>query len=264
MNVETKDSWIQTEQGALFARAWTTQDSAIHDAPIVLLHDSIGCVELWRGFPAALATSTRRTVNAYDRLGFGRSDPHPGRLEIGFIRDEAHTFFPLVRAHFGFDAFVALGHSVGGIMATYCAAQYRAACQALVTESAQTYPEDKTLDGIRAAKEQFGQPEHFQRLQRYHGDKTRWVLDAWINTWLSPEFASWSLRDVLPQVRCQTLAIHGTEDEYGSTVHAERIAGSVSGPSELVLMPGVRHVPHREQEQQVVSHVARFLDKLAK
>jgi len=264
MNVETKDSWIRTEHGALFARCWTSPDPAIPDAPIVLLHDSIGCVELWRGFPATLAAATRRTVIAYDRLGFGRSDPHPGRLEIDFIGDEAHTFFPLVRAHFGFDAFVALGHSVGGIMATYCAARYGAACQALVTESAQTFAEDKTLDGIRAAKEQFRQPEHFQRLQRYHGDKTSWVLDAWINTWLSPEFSSWSLGDVLPQVRCPTLAIHGTEDEYGSTVHPERIVRSVAGPAELALMPGVRHVPHREQEPEVASLVARFLDKLAK
>ena len=77
------DQWVEHPQGRLFTRTWMpadVPDAARHAGPIVLFHDSLGCVELWRDFPARLGLATRRRVIAYDRLGFGRSDPHPGRL----------------------------------------------------------------------------------------------------------------------------------------------------------------------------------------
>lgn len=85
------------------------------------------------------------------------------------------------------------------------------------------------------------------------------MLDAWIDTWLSPEFAGWSLAAVLPRVTCPTLAIHGGDDEYGSALHPETIARLASGPAQIEILPGVRHVPHREREQWVAQRVAAFI-----
>jgi len=198
-------------------------------------------------------------VIAYDRLGFGQSDRRTDKLTIDFIREEAECFFPALRDQLDFDRFVVFGHSVGGGMATYCAAKFASECEALITESAQAFVEDKTRASILEAKELFEQFEPFERLQRYHGDKTRWVLGAWIDTWLAPEFADWSLQATLPQVICPTLVIHGSEDEYGSKVHPESIANLVSGPSEMEIMPETRHVPHREQEEWVARRVASFI-----
>ena len=45
------------------------------------------------------------------------------------------------------------------------------------------------------------------------GDKARWVLDAWIWSWLHPGFASWTLAEVLPRVARPVLALHGALDE---------------------------------------------------
>jgi len=258
----SKDTWIETGQGHLLARCWQTpgrDGDADSCAPIVLFHDSLGCVELWRGFPALLAEHTGRTVIAYDRLGFGQSDRRTDRLGVNFIQEEAQRFFPLLREQMGFDRFIAFGHSVGGGMATHCAAMH-ASCEALITESAQAFVEDRTRAGIMEAQELFREPESRARLQRYHGDKTDWVLDAWIGTWLSPAFADWSLREVLPQVRCPTLVIHGSDDEYGSHLHPELIARSVGGTAQLEILAGTRHVPHREQESLVLRKVSDFLE----
>ena len=38
----------------LFARSWEPAADRGR-VPILLLHDSLGCVELWRGFPETLA-----------------------------------------------------------------------------------------------------------------------------------------------------------------------------------------------------------------
>jgi pimeloyl-ACP methyl ester carboxylesterase len=256
-SVPHADHWVHLPQGRLFARRWTPPQAA--GAPIVLFHDSLGSVVLWRGFPAALAERTCREVIAYDRLGFGHSDPRCGPLGPGFVAEEAQTCFPALREQLGIGCFIACGHSVGGGMAVHCAAKFKEDCAALITESAQAFVEDRTLAGIREAQQLFADPAQVERLGRYHGDKARWVLAAWIDTWLSPAFADWTLDAVLPQVACPVLALHGADDEYGSARHPERIARLAGGPVQAEIMADTRHVPHREREPAVLDLVAAFL-----
>lgn len=260
--ITSQDTWAQGANGRLFVRVWSPE-VATSPSPIVLFHDSLGSVELWRSFPAALCAGTGRQIVAYDRQGFGRSDAHPGKLPLDFIAREADTGFAEMRRQLGIDRFVLLGHSVGGGMAVNCAARFDDACVALITESAQAFVEDRTVHGIEAATELFRDPGQVDRLRKYHGDKVAWVLDAWINSWLSPEFASWSLAPVLPQVRCPLLAIHGIDDEYGSRKHPELIGQRAGGPARVEVMAGTRHVPHREKQAVVVGMVADFLQALA-
>lgn len=260
VTVGAGDHWIAAGGSTLYARAWEPTDARSGgDAAILLFHDSLGCVELWRDFPGRLAVATGRRVVAYDRLGFGRSDPHPGVLSPRFVRDEAETIVPRVRDALGLGALIPFGHSVGGGMAVATAAHLGDACAALVTESAQSFVEDRTLAGIRAARAAFREPGQVERLARYHGGKARWVLDAWIETWLAPAFADWSLDDDLRRVGCPTLALHGDGDEYGSARHPERIAALTRGPSRAMILQGCGHVPHREQPTRVLDEVARFL-----
>lgn len=257
----SQDTAVEGRLGRLFVRTWSPETPS-NLAPIVLLHDSLGSVELWRGFPAALCKATGRQVVAYDRLGFGKSDAHPGTLALDFIAREAEGDFAAVIRQLGIARFIVFGHSVGGGMAVNCAAHHGAACVALITESAQAFVEDRTVDGLEDARELFKDPGQVDRLKRYHGDKARWVLDAWIESWLAPAFATWSLRPVLPQVDCPALVIHGVDDEYGSPVHPALIAELSGGLARLELMADTRHVPHREREADVVAMVRAFLETL--
>jgi pimeloyl-ACP methyl ester carboxylesterase len=251
-----EDVWIAHPQGRIFTRIW---NGAADKAPIVLFHDSLGCVDLWRDFPARLAAATGRSVIAYDRLGFGRSDPRQDKLQLDFVADEAERFFPLMRERLRLQRFVALGHSVGGGMAVHCAARYANDCSALITVAAQAYAADETRQGIRIAKEEFKNADQFERLSRYHGEKAKWVLDAWTDTWLDPAFGAWSLADVLPMVTSPVLAIHGVRDEYGSARHPEMIAQRCGGPSRIVMMQDTGHVPHRERPDELAALVAGFI-----
>ncbi len=257
-SLEIRDHWVAHPQGRVYVRAWTP--AAADAPPIVLLHDSLGCVELWRDFPAALAQATRRTVVAYDRPGFGRSGPRADLPSPDFVTEEASGVFPAVCEGLGISAFVAMGHSVGGCMAIPCAALHADRCEGLVTLAAQVYAEDRTRAGIRAARESFRDPAQFERLAKYHGDKAAWVLKAWVETWLSRDFDDWSLTGVLPRVRCPVLAIHGDRDDYGSAVHPELIRRYGGGPTRIELMPGVGHFPHRERMDEVLRLVAAFLN----
>lgn len=248
---------IPTPQGTLFTQVWT-HDLA-QGAPMVMLHDSLGCVELWRDFPQQLARATGRTVVAYDRLGFGQSSPYPGTLPLSFVQDEAQQGLAAVLGYLDIAQFVLLGHSVGGGMAVCAAATYRERCQALITLAAQSHVEARTQAGIRATQQQFAQPGAMQRLAKYHGDKADWVLGAWTGAWLSARFADWRLDAWLPQVQCPTLVIHGEQDEYGSTVHPKAITQGVQGPAWLAILNGCAHLPHREQTQRCLDLIRAHL-----
>ncbi|MBU4610110.1 alpha/beta hydrolase [Achromobacter sp. GG226] len=261
LSVSAPRPWhVPTPHGRLFAKSWsTTADGWGERAPIILFHDSLGSIDLWRDFPGQLAQATGRAVIAYDRLGFGGSDPHPGALALDFVADEAKTYVPALLAHLGIHRFVACGHSVGGGMAVETAALQPDDCLAVVTLGAQAFAEDRTLSGIRVAKDDFAKPENLARLARYHGEKAAWVVNAWTESWLSPAFADWTIDTALAAVRCPVLAIHGENDEYGSTVHPHRIA---TGRGSAHVLGGVGHVPHREDPARVLALIVPFLAEI--
>lgn len=255
-----EEHWIDTPLVRYFAKSWTPKASAVEPyAPILLFHDSLGSVELWRDFPHLLATATSRRVVAYDRFGFGRSSSHPGGWSVGFIDDEAEHCFPVLQNSLAFTNFVAFGHSVGGAMAAACASRYSTQCEALITESAQAYVDTGVLEGIRQSKQFFESNNQIDRLAKYHGDKALWVLSTWCDTWLSEAFASWTINQSAPNVLCPQLVFHGDRDEYGSIDHARYIATLSNDSSNLIILNECGHVPHREYPDVIVRETEKFL-----
>lgn len=261
-SVIVHDEWLASPQGRVFVRRWRASASDPSLAPMLLLHDSLGCVELWRDFPARLCAATGREIIAYDRLGFGRSAARSGPLALDFIRNEALQFLPLLQQQLGLARFMVFGHSVGGGMAVNIAAESGRDCLALITVAAQAFVEPRILQGIRQAQELFRDPLQFARLQKYHGDKAEWVLNAWVDTWLSPAFAGWSLAPQLPRVVCPLLAVHGACDEYASERQPQMLAELCGGATQVALIAGAGHVLHRERPEGLAQLVAGFVNSV--
>ncbi|MEQ6916534.1 alpha/beta fold hydrolase [Halomonas aquatica] len=259
--VEMRECRIATPAGTLHALRHLPGGAGVTGIPIVLMHDSLGCVALWRDFPERLAEVTGREVIAYDRLGYGRSAPYPGAQPTHFIEEEAETF-AVVREQLALERFVMLGHSVGGCMAAAIAGRHVDGCEALVTVAAQAFTEPRTLVGIREAQRDFAMPERMARLEKHHGDKAGWVLEAWVETWHSAPFANWTLDASLAGVRCPTLAIHGEHDEFGSLAQPRRIASLTPGPAEPRILPDCGHVPHRECPERLIEAFRPFLESI--
>jgi pimeloyl-ACP methyl ester carboxylesterase len=257
VTVDLDNRHVTVPGGSVFVRTWRPPET--DRLPVVLLHDSLGSVEQWREFPAALACATNRPVIAYDRLGFGHSSRRTDTATTTFIDDEARIHLPAVVNTLSLGRYVLFGHSVGGGMALAAAAVAGSRCAAVISESAQAFVEERTLAGIRAAKQGFEDEARFARLSKWHGERSRWVLEAWTEVWLSPEFRQWSLAPVLGRVRCPVLALHGDADEFGSCEFPRRIAQEVSGPARMQIIGDCGHVPHREKEGEVVALVREFL-----
>jgi pimeloyl-ACP methyl ester carboxylesterase len=93
---------------------------------VVLLHDSLGSVVLWRDFPERIAEATGLGVLAYDRRGHGASDPFgPEPRTRAYLHEEAATLEQVLAAANVREA-VLFGHSDGGSIALLAAALHPA------------------------------------------------------------------------------------------------------------------------------------------
>lgn len=254
--IQTSERFIDVPGGQVFIKHW--MPDGVLKSPLILLHDSLGCVEMWRDFPAFLAERVGREVIAYDRLGFGKSSLRTQLPSTRFINEEAEVYLPEILKTLKIEKFSLFGHSVGGAMAVSIAALFQDRCEYVITESAQAFVEEQTREGIRQAQESFKKPEVFEKLQRYHGPKTQWVLDAWIRIWLSDEFSDWSLKKELPIVTCPILAIHGDRDEYGTRAFPDMICNLAGGPSKKLIISQCGHFPHREKPELILDTVTDF------
>ena len=263
-NIKIVETWLDLKldvfDAKLYVKSWIPHQHLA--TPIILLHDSLGSVQLWRDFPEKLAGITGRQIIAYDRLGFGQSSEYPNLLDIDFVRNEAIEGFSVILEQLKIQDFIVMGHSVGGGMATHCSVQYPQQCKALITISAQSFVEQQTLTGIQDAKTNFQHVGQMDRLKKYHGEKAQWVLDAWTETWLSSEFRHWHLKDTITQIQCPLLVIHGELDEYGSLAQPQQFINYASGKSQMEIITGAKHMPHKENPEQILEIIQSFIADL--
>lgn len=242
----------------IFIQTWTPSQ-CLNNTAIILLHDSLGSVHLWRDFPEQLAQITQQKVIAYDRLGFGQSSAHLNTLNHDFVVTEATQTFEQILQELDVQKFIVMGHSVGGGMASVCAATYPDQCVGLITIAAQACVEELTLSGIKEAKQMFAQDGQLDRLRKYHGEKAQWVLDAWTETWLSDDFKNWSLRSFIEKIQSPMLVIHGELDEYGSLNQPQQFIDYSPSVSQLRIMKNTHHMPHKENPKEVLTIIQKFI-----
>lgn len=226
---------------------------------IIFLHDSLGCIDLWRDFPEKLGDLTRCNVLIYDRQGYGKSCPF-SYLQRGndYMELEADLLHALLDL-WGIQHPILFGHSDGGSIALIAGGKYPERIHGIITEGAHIFVEDITIEGIRDAVKLYETTDLKSKLEKYHGDKTEEMFWAWASTWTTAEFRSWNIQKFLPSSKCPSLIIQGADDEYGTLRQVEAIVDGVKGYAESWIIPAVKHTPHREVPAAVLEKTARFI-----
>lgn len=228
---------------------------------IVLMHEGLGCVEMWREFPGNLSAATGAEVMAFSRFGHGRSDPPAKPRTVRFMHEEALDVLPEVITAAGLTDYWLVGHSDGGSIALiYSGNRPGDGLRGVVTLAAHVFCEEKTLDSIRKARETFEKGDLLNRLQKYHGGNTEAAFYGWNRPWLDLDFKAWNIEAYLPQIKVPVLAIQGEEDEYGTLAQVDAIVHGVSGPCEKLMLKSCGHAPHRTKEKELLESITSFLN----
>ncbi|WP_231292445.1 alpha/beta fold hydrolase [Leptospira meyeri] len=235
-------------------------ENPIENRPhLVFLHDSLGCISLWKEFPKQLAKITNCNVMIYDRLGYGKSAPFVTETRSNSYLEKEADFLFRILSGLNLRKTILFGHSDGGSIALIAAAKYPESIRGVITEGAHVFVEDITLIGIREAKLAYETTKLKQVLEKYHGSKTENVFSAWVDTWLSGSFRDWNMEILLPSIQCPVLVIQGVNDEYGSENQVNTIVNLVSGKSIKRMIPNAKHTPHKENPELVLEDVSDFI-----
>jgi len=233
--------------------------------PLVLLHEGLGCVELWRDTPERLAAATARPVLTYSRMSYGRSEAGPLPRGVGYLEEEADLLAPVLDAA-GLERAVLVGHSDGASIALAASAadatRERGARRVagVVAISPHVTCEPSNVEAIRAAGARYQQGELRIRLARYHADVDA-AFHTWYDAWTDPAFAAWSIVDRLAAIAVPVLAVQGDADPYGSADQLALIEAYVDTTTVLEV-PGAQHDPHREAAELVIPAIADFVRQL--
>lgn len=235
------------------------------EAPvIVLLHEGLGCVALWRDFPERLAQATGLPVLAYSRAGYGQSDPADLPRPLDYMTREAVEVLPQVLDALGASHVVLMGHSDGAtIAAEYAGRVEDFRVRGLVLMAPHFFTEDMGLAEIAAAREAFETTDLRDRMARYHADPVN-AFRGWNDAWLDPGFKDWHVGEVVDYWRIPALVIQGQADQYGTAAQVAEAETRSYAPVEVLMLPECRHSPQFDRPQAVLDAVADFTARLTR
>ena len=236
---------------------------AQHGRCIVMLHEGLGSLAMWRDFPSQLAHATQCDVLVYSRYGYGQSAPIGAPYDVGYMHREALQVLPELLDALHIDQPVLLGHSDGASIALIHAGGAGRLLSGLIVMAPHVLVEDISITSIAAAKEAYRTTDLRQKLARYHADVDA-AFWSWNDIWLLPAFRDWNIEQYLPGITCPILAIQGEDDEYGTMTQIERIAQQAIQSADVCLLrlEDCRHSPHKDQLSAVIEAITHFVDRL--
>ena len=245
----------------LECRWWGEPDRA---APtLVLLHEGLGCVAMWRDFPALLHRRTGLSVFAYTRAGYGQSDRARLPRDIDYMHVEGREVVGAVLDAAGIEDAVLVGHSDGASIAIVHAGDQAGVSalrvRALVLLAPHVFCEDVSVESIRTAGDAYRRGALRERLARHHGDQVDAAFFGWHDAWLRPEFRGWSIEEFLSGVTAPVLLIQGDRDAYGTSAQLDAIERGVAGPATRIWLEDCGHAPHRERPEETLDAIGTFL-----
>lgn len=255
VEVSTSSARLTIEGKSLEILEWKLRDA---QDTIVLIHEALGSATYWKTFPEQLARATCANVLAYSRAGHGDSDGPLEPRSVRYYEQQVETVLPQLIREFRINAPILYGHSEGAAIAfLYAAAGNRV--KAVIAESPIVAPAASTLRTVEQMDAAEPRAELIEKLRRYHRDPEA-VFSSWVEgvqRHLSREFPP---ATYLRRIQVPVLAIEGALDPFSG--QAQQAVLEAELPHlRLIVLPQTGHLPHREQTQEVLDAVARFLSK---
>jgi pimeloyl-ACP methyl ester carboxylesterase len=229
---------------------------------LILLHEGLGSAGMWGDFPEKLSAATGLGVFAWSRVGYGQSSAATLPRKLDFMHIEAERILPRLLDAIGFRQGLLIGHSDGAsIAAIYGGGVQDHRVRGLVLMAPHFIVEDVTINSIREIRRAFDTTDVRQRFQRWHADADATVR-GWTDVWMKNDFKSWDISDALAYVRVPILIIQGEHDHYGTQRQIEIARQECYCPLEVLLIPSIQHIPHREAPEATLDAIADFSRRL--
>jgi pimeloyl-ACP methyl ester carboxylesterase len=259
----TSFRWIEGVRGDVEARGKRLEAVAYGPTPeraptIVMLHEGLGCVALWREFPQKLTAATGLGVFAYSRAGYGGSDPVDLPRPLDYMSREARFDLPAVLEAIGLERGILLGHSDGAsIAAIYAGERSDQRIKGLILMAPHLFTEATGLASIAEARRAYETGDLRAKLAKYHAH-VDCAFRGWNDAWLDPGFEAWNIEDAVGRWRVPALLIQGVDDQYGTLKQIRAIETRSPAPVESLILEDCRHAPQLDQPEATIEAIVQF------
>lgn len=225
---------------------------------LVLLHEGLGSIDLWRDFPQRLQVATGLGIFLYNRQGYGRSTPVTLPRPFDYHTKEAIDVLPQVLDAIGLRRGLLIGHSDGATIAALHAAHVPdARITGIVLMAPHFFVEEVAIEGVKRALAAYEAGPLRVRLARYHDDVDG-AFHGWNDTWRNPDFRDWSIEADLNRITVPVLAIQGQDDDYGTLKQFDPLREHVKGLFDELVLEECGHSPFVDKPDETSSAVRHF------
>jgi pimeloyl-ACP methyl ester carboxylesterase len=259
----TAFQWIDGVAGEIIADGKHLEAVAYGPRPdqaptIIMLHEGLGCVALWRDFPQKLAAATGHGVFAYSRAGYGGSDPVNLPRPLDYMSREARFSLAMVLEAIGLKRGILLGHSDGASIAAIAAGAHSdQRIKGLILMAPHVFTEEMGLASIAEARRAYETGDLRAKLAKYHAHVDN-AFYGWNGAWLDPGFKAWNIEDAVSRWRAPALLIQGVDDQYGTLRQIRAIEARSPAPVTSLILEACRHSPQNDQPQATLDPIAGF------
>jgi pimeloyl-ACP methyl ester carboxylesterase len=259
----TSFEWAEGVRGAVGAGDARLEAVAFGPPPeeaatIVMLHEGLGCVALWRDFPAQLAAATGLGVFAYSRAGYGGSERIDLPRPLDYMSREALDVLPALLDAIGFQRGVLLGHSDGAsIAAIYAGATGDHRVRGVVLIAPHFVVEAVSVASIAGIRKTYETTDLRAKLARWHRSVDN-AFYGWNDAWLDPDFRRWDISEYLAYIRVPVAILQGADDQYGTIRQIEIAKEECYCPVDVTVISGAGHSPHREVPELTLVTISEF------
>jgi len=224
---------------------------------LVMLHEGLGSIGLWRDLPMRLRDRTGHSVLAYSRHGNGFSSVLERSRTASYMHDEALTVLPALFERAGVERPLILGHSDGASIALIFAGAYPQHAAGLVLLAPHVFVEECSLRSIAQIAQSYRAGPLRERMARHHRDADR-TFFGWNDIWLDATFADWNIEEYLPSIVAPVIMVQGRNDEYGTMAQLDAIERGLRVRADRIELDRCGHSPQRDRAGAVESVVAAF------
>ena len=137
------------------------------DNTIVLLHEGLGCIEMWKDWPEKLADRVKLNLVVYSRLGMGQSSKEENKKNINFMNEESLYYLPKIIDSYSKDEPILLGHSDGASISIIYAGN-KLPCKGIILEAPHVMVEKITIREIKNIKKNWKNLVNIINIQVMH------------------------------------------------------------------------------------------------
>ena len=229
---------------------------------LILLHEGLGSVAMWRDIPKLIHEKTKMNILVYSRIGYGKSSKAELPRPTNYMSIEAEEYLPIILQKLSIKKYFLIGHSDGGTIAALASIN-KSSVELLGTIliAPHFFVEKESIIAIEETTDQYKNKNLRSKLEKYHNDVDN-AFFGWSNVWLSTSFKKWNISNYLSKIKTPILVIQGTKDPYGTVNQVQVLEENLKSPLQKVIIEDCGHNPFYEFPETTIKYINKFIKKL--